>query len=53
MRLLTRKIGTLDESIQARVLQLSIEHLDSLTESLFDLNVVDDLVNWLQVRGNN
>jgi len=48
LRLLTQKLGTLEESIQARVLQLSSEKLDSLTECLFDLNVVDDLVNWLE-----
>ncbi|WP_341740288.1 Rpn family recombination-promoting nuclease/putative transposase [Microcoleus sp. CAWBG640] len=47
LRLLTQKLGTLDESIQARVLQLSSAQLDSLTESLFDFNTVDNLVNWL------
>jgi predicted transposase/invertase (TIGR01784 family) len=38
----------LDESIQARVLQLSNQQLDSLTDSLFIFNTVDNLVNWLQ-----
>ena len=48
MRLLTQKLGTLSESIQARVLQLSSDQLDSLTESLLDFNTVDNLVNWLE-----
>ena len=48
IRLLERKLGTLDESIQARILQLSSDRLDSLTEALLDFSRVEDLVNWLE-----
>ena len=53
VRLLTQKLGILDDSIQAEVLQLSGESLDSLTDSLFVFNTVDDLSNWLQTMGDN
>jgi predicted transposase/invertase (TIGR01784 family) len=48
IRLLERKFGILDESIKARIVQLSSDRLDSLTEALLDFSQVDDLVNWLQ-----
>ena len=53
IRLLTQKLGILEESIQAKILQLSSENLDSLRESFFVFNRVEDLVNWLQTMGNN
>ncbi|MEG3845737.1 Rpn family recombination-promoting nuclease/putative transposase [Microcoleus sp. herbarium19] len=52
IRLLTQKLGILDESIQAGVLQLSSEQLDSLTECSFDFDTVDNLVNWLEKRND-
>jgi predicted transposase/invertase (TIGR01784 family) len=53
IRLLTQKLGILEESIQAKILQLSSENLDSLRESFFVFNRVEDLVNWLQTMGDN
>ena len=52
IRLLTQTLGILDESIQAGVLQLSSEQLDSLTECFFDFDTVDNLVNWLKKRND-
>ncbi len=52
IRLLTQKLGILDESIQAGVLQLSSEQLDSLTECSSDFDTVDNLVNWLKERND-
>ena len=52
IRFLTQKLGILEESIQARVLQLSSEQLDGLRECLFDFDTVDNLVNWLEKRND-
>ncbi|NJM61975.1 MAG: Rpn family recombination-promoting nuclease/putative transposase [Oscillatoriales cyanobacterium RU_3_3] len=48
IRLLERKFGSLDESIKARIVQLSNDRLDDLTEALLDFTQMEDFVNWLQ-----
>ncbi|NJK66897.1 MAG: Rpn family recombination-promoting nuclease/putative transposase [Microcoleus sp. CSU_2_2] len=52
IRLLERKLGTLDESIKARIVELSSDRIDSLTEAVLDFNSADDLVSWLQEIGD-
>lgn len=52
IRLLERKVGTLDESIKSRIRQLSSDRIDSLTEAVLDFNSSDDLVSWLQQMGD-
>lgn len=52
IRLLERKLGTLDESIKSRIAQLSSDRIDSLTEAVLDFNDADDLVNWLREMGD-
>lgn len=49
-RLLTRKLGTIPESLQAQVNQLSLEALETLGEALFDFSEVSDLETWLDQR---
>lgn len=50
MRLLTRKIGTLDPELQERLQRLSFAQLADLGEALLDFSEVSDLAAWLQNR---
>ncbi|UCJ12670.1 MAG: DUF4351 domain-containing protein [Phormidium sp. PBR-2020] len=47
LRLLTRRVGTLDESLVQRVRGLSSEELEGLAEALLDFSDVSDLQAWL------
>ena len=47
LRLLTRRVGTLDESLVQRVRGLSSEELEGLAEALLDFSDVSDLQDWL------
>ncbi|OUC16218.1 MAG: hypothetical protein B0A82_02895, partial [Alkalinema sp. CACIAM 70d] len=47
LRLLSRKVGSIDDLILDRINALSIEHLESLGEALLDFESIDDLTNWL------
>ncbi len=47
LRLLKRKLGTLEGDITERIESLEPTQLDSLTEDLLDFQSVDDLLNWL------
>jgi predicted transposase YdaD len=46
-RQLKKRFGEISEKLQARIKLLSLEQLESLGESLFDFNSIDDVVNWL------
>ena len=48
LRLLTRTLGELTETLKAQINLLSLERLEALNEVLFDFNELNDLVNWLQ-----
>ncbi|CBN57434.1 MULTISPECIES: DUF4351 domain-containing protein [Kamptonema] len=48
IRLLTRRIGTLDLEIQEQIQRLSIDQLEDLGEALLDFSSAADLTNWLQ-----
>jgi Uma2 family endonuclease len=51
LRLLARKLGTIDDSALDRLNALSIEQLESLGEALLDFGSIDDFTNWLDVQG--
>jgi Uma2 family endonuclease len=48
LRLLTRKMGTIDDSVLEQISLLSIERLESLGEDLLDFVAIDDLIDWLE-----
>jgi hypothetical protein len=50
IRLLIRKFGDLDASLEDRVRQLSREDLEILADDIFDQPDADALVQWLDRR---
>ena len=50
LRLLTRRFGTPDAQLQARINNLSAADLDELSEALFDFSGLSALSNWLDGR---
>lgn len=51
LRLLTRKVGELPDSIRSQIEALSTTQLELLGESLLDFSNLSDLEAWLVVRG--
>ena len=49
LRLLTRRVGAVPESLTDRISKLPIEQLESLAEALLDFTCLDDLSNWLEI----
>lgn len=47
MRLLPRRIGTVEPQLQTQIRQLSLTRLEDLAEALLDFSQPADLVNWL------
>jgi predicted transposase/invertase (TIGR01784 family) len=47
LKQLSRKLGEIPDLIQQQINQLSRSSLEILSESLFDLNTLEDLRNWL------
>ena len=47
LKLLSRKLGEIPNSIQQKINQLSIELLEDLSGMLFDFNSIEDLGDWL------
>lgn len=50
LRLLTRRFGTTDAQLQARINNLSAADLDELSEALLDFSDISALSNWLDGR---
>ena len=48
LRLLRRKIGEIDATLEATIRGLSITQLETLSEALLDFTNRGDLVNWLE-----
>ncbi len=48
LRLLTRRIGTVEPELQERIRQLSLTQLEDLAEALLDFSDVADLAAWLR-----
>ncbi len=46
-RLIKKRFGDLTENMQSQIETLTIEQLESLGESLFDFNFVEDISLWL------
>jgi predicted transposase YdaD len=46
-RLIKKRFGEIDDRLQARIKSLSLEQLESLGESLFDFDSLDDVSVWL------
>lgn len=54
LRLLNRRIGTINSTIEERLRKLSLTQLEDLAEVLLDFSTEADLVAWLQsVFGDN
>jgi predicted transposase/invertase (TIGR01784 family) len=47
LKLSSRKLGEIPNSIQQKINQLSMESLETLSEMLFDFNNLEDLGDWL------
>jgi predicted transposase YdaD len=47
LRLLTRRFGVVDTTVQERINQLSVMRLEDLGEALFDFANLSDLTTWL------
>ncbi len=52
MRLLVRRIGTVNPQLQQRIHQLSVVQLENLAEALLDFSSEADLVAWLENVSN-
>lgn len=48
LRLLRRRIGEIDATLEATIRELSITQLETLSEALLDFTNRGDLVNWLE-----
>jgi len=48
MRLLTRRIGTVEPQLQERIRSLSLPQLEDLGEALLDFSSVTELITWLE-----
>lgn len=53
LRLLHRLIGAMSEAIEARVMALSSDQLEDLSEALLDFEALDDLDRWLNEHPTN
>ena len=52
LRQLTRRFGSLDNSLREQISQLSIFQLEALAESLLDFSSLADLLSWLEKEAN-
>ena len=47
LRLLSRKLGELPESVKSQIGQMSVDRLELLNEEVVDFTNLDDLIQWL------
>ncbi len=52
LRLLQRKIGTLEFPVEEKIKTLSIEQLEDLSVAILDFTSVADLIAWLDTKDN-
>ncbi len=50
MRLLIRRLGTVEPELEAQIRELATQELEDLGEALLDFSEPDDLDAWLQGR---
>ena len=48
MRLLSKKFGIIEQSIQTKISSLSTEKLEELAEIFLDFESINDLIYWLE-----
>jgi hypothetical protein len=53
IRLIQRKLGTINEDLQTQVKALNIDDLETLAEDLFDMDSIEDLQQWLSKFNDN
>ena len=51
MRMLGKRLGSLDPEMEGRVGELSVEQLEELGEALLDFTAASDLAAWLKAAG--
>jgi Uma2 family endonuclease len=51
LRLLARKLGSIEDSVLDQINALSIAQLESLGEAMLDFGASDDLIAWLEGQG--
>ena len=51
LRLLERRFGSLPDTLEKRLRQLEMERLEALSEALLDMRSLDELNDWLALRG--
>ncbi|HLO86226.1 MAG TPA: DUF4351 domain-containing protein [Nostocaceae cyanobacterium] len=49
-RLVKRRFGEVNSTIQTQIRDLSNNQIDDLSEELFDFSAISDLINWLNVQ---
>ena len=47
LRLLSRKLGELPDSVKSQIGQMSVDRLELLNEEFVDFTNLDDLIQWL------
>jgi len=47
IRLIKRKLGDIDVTLESRIMTLNIDDLERVGEALLDFSTVEDLTNWL------
>ena len=50
LRLLRRRVGSLDTAYEEQIRRLSLEALEALSEALLDFTQVADVATWLQAH---
>lgn len=47
LRLIKRKLGNINSTLENQIMSLNIDVIESLGEAFLDFSTVDDLINWL------
>lgn len=53
LRLITRRIGTIPDSVRSQIQVLPVPQLENLAEALLDFNSLNDLEAWLEANRDN
>ena len=48
LRLLNRRFGALNPTLEQQIQELSVEQLETLAEELLDFSTVEELETWLE-----
>jgi len=50
LRLLGRRVGGLDQTVEKQIRQLSLAELEDISEALLDFSQASDVIVWLQTH---